>query len=188
MAKMTTTPNLPPLISRKRLRRVGLALALLSLLGVFVGWRWVREVPEPDDDGPAQPDGALVLGSTGFNFKGSIDGWAVFDGGNKYLVANGRRLRIIDAKTNQVLRSWVADKSYISGFAVTPDGKRIATSSGVVRLWDGENGKLLKEFAPHIGNAGRALSISPDGKFIASVGTEMKHLRPGRREDLPAFA
>lgn len=88
--------KLPPLISRKRLWRAGIALALLSVLGVFLGWRWLREVPEPDDDRPAIPDGALVLGSTGFNFKGSIYGastcWAVFDEGNKYLVANERRL------------------------------------------------------------------------------------------------
>jgi len=57
--------------------------------------------------------------------------------------------------------------------AYSPDGKLIATgdASAVVRVWDADSGKLLRNMEGHRG-AIQALAFSPDGHRLASGGRD----------------
>jgi WD40 repeat protein len=63
-------------------------------------------------------------------------------------------------------------RGYIVAVALSPEGKRIATGGldGTIRVWDLENGKLLRALIGHDSYV-YGLSWSPDGNTIASAGS-----------------
>lgn len=139
-----------------------------------------------DEDGPALPPGAVLLGPRGLDFPGSVGPWALFDEDKKIALNNGRRIRIFDATTRKEIRSWVAGRRFCTDLAASPDGRRLASIDAYfyhVHIWDPETGKLLKEFNPHRGYAMGSLGFSADGKYVCTAGSERD---PQNGDDLKA--
>lgn len=118
--------------------------------------------------------GALVRTLTGAD--GSINTVAfspdamLVAGGSGQSVVDGA-VRLWDARTGALVRTLTGQSlSRVCAVAFSPDGKRIATGSGLptageVRLWDAQTGDLqMKEFTKGV----RALAFSADGRLLAS--------------------
>jgi WD40 repeat protein len=54
--------------------------------------------------------------------------------------------------------------------AFSPDGKRIASASGTVKVWDAHKGRPVLTFKGHTRGGASSVAFSPDGKRIASCG------------------
>lgn len=71
------------------------------------------------------------------------------DGSRLYSAGKEGIVRVIDADSDQVLRSWPAHDDWIYGLAVSPDGRLLATGDwkGTVKVWgvDDSGAKLLRE-------------------------------------------
>jgi WD40 repeat protein len=68
---------------------------------------------------------------------------------------------------------WVIDCTF------TPDGNRILTASGALRLWDAETGALIHQLT---GDAGTRFALAADGRRIA---TEIWETVPGSPRRFP---
>lgn len=93
----------------------------------------------------------------------------------------------------RLLQRIVAHQSTVYCVSFSPDGKRIASSSGdgTVKVWDVADGKLVWEKkSGHGGSTVRSVAYSPDGKLLATgsfdktvklwdanTGSELKTLR-----------
>jgi WD40 repeat protein len=72
--------------------------------------------------------------------------------------------------------SWTIEtrrhRGYLTAFALTPDGKKMATggTDGVIRLWDAESGEFLRALVGHASPV-YGLAWSPDGHTLASAGS-----------------
>lgn len=99
---------------------------------------------------------------------------AVSPGDGQIVAAYGFKgeVRLLEASTGKLLRSWQAQPGPTQQIAFTPDGKTIATSgwqNARVHLYDVGTGK---ELSPGTGHSGPvvALAVSPDGKTLATSG------------------
>jgi WD40 repeat protein len=91
------------------------------------------------------PDGALLL-------SGSTEGM----------------LKLWDAATGQLLRTFAGQKGPVYCVAFSPDSARLVSSGGdMLKLWDAATGQLLRTFAGHNGCA-----LSPDGMHLAAAGQD----------------
>lgn len=80
------------------------------------------------------------------------------------------KLKIWDARTGQLLKELKDSTSNdITSAAISPDGRKIVASSwdGNIRVWDFENGKLLKIIGGHT-NIVTFVSYRPDGNYLVS--------------------
>lgn len=99
---------------------------------------------------------------------------AVSPGDGQTVAAYGFKgeVRLLDAATGKLLRSWQAQPGPTQQIAFTPDGKTIATSgwqNARVHLYDVRTGKELSPAAGHSGPV-VALAVSPDGRTLATSG------------------
>jgi RNA polymerase sigma factor (sigma-70 family) len=88
-----------------------------------------------------------------------------------------RAVRTWDAETGQPGRAWTGDASIGLEFAVSADGKVLATmnGAGVIRLWDTATGRERRPQA--VSPSGLvAVAFEPDGKSIFTVGDDY-HVR-----------
>ncbi len=82
-------------------------------------------------------------------------------------------IRLWDASTGALLKTFEGHKSYIQKILFTPDGKGVIAGSndGMVYLWDVQTGKSKRTFSNRE-NGGYALlgmALSTDGKTLASI-------------------
>ena len=94
------------------------------------------------------PDGTRVL-------SGELDG----------------TLKLWDAATGQLLRSFKGHKDLLLSVAFSPDGTSFLSGSGdsTLKLWDAATGRLLRSFEGHLG-AVNSVAFSPNGTILLSGG------------------
>jgi WD40 repeat protein/tRNA A-37 threonylcarbamoyl transferase component Bud32 len=97
-------------------------------------------------------------------------------GGRRLVAALGHKaqqggaVRVWDAQTGRELLTLRGHVQGVLGVAVSPDGRRIASSSndGAVKLWDADTGAEVLSLEP-IGRPMRGVAFSPDGHRLACV-------------------
>ena len=80
-------------------------------------------------------------------------------------------IRIWDAQTDELLRTFMGHASGVENIAFHPDGKTLASSGrldGTIRIWDADTGGRLHTLIGHTGWI-HNFSFSPDGKTLAST-------------------
>jgi WD40 repeat protein/serine/threonine protein kinase len=94
--------------------------------------------------------------------------------GKRLAVAVGvNEVRILDAGTGGVVKSFPGDVSFRRSAAFSPDGKQLATGGmyGLVELWDPDRGRLIRTFKGQFSGVFH-LAFRPDGKCLASAGAD----------------
>jgi len=147
--------------------------------------------------------GNLLLGENVDNvadksFGDSVDfcatgGWS--PDGKEFITVSwgGNGATIWDTKTVEKLLVFKGHTGGIGFSTWSPNGKRIATgdTNGVVKVWDAETGATLLGFSLPVGDLLFQLDWSPDGKWLAGVGTsavvEINRVWQ-TKEDLIAYA
>ena len=94
--------------------------------------------------------------------------------------SNDMTIRLWDAQTGELRRTFTAHKDAINSVAFSPDGKVLASGSGdlyardasgskdkTIRLWDVETGTLRRTL-PAQKNEVLCVAFSPDGKVLAA--------------------
>jgi RNA polymerase sigma factor (sigma-70 family) len=91
-------------------------------------------------------------------------------------------IHLIDLESGKQIRDFSADKLSVMEFAFSPDGKLMASGgydcdnereNYFARLWDVETGKEIRRFMHGKQGFGIAsLAFSPDGKTLATLGTQ----------------
>ena len=91
-------------------------------------------------------------------------------------------IHLIDLESGKEIRDFSAEKLSVMEFAFSPDGKLMASGgydsdkdreNYFARLWDVETGKELRRFMHGKQGSGIAsLAFSPDGKTLATLGTQ----------------
>ena len=142
-----------------------------------------------DIQGDPLPAGAITrLGTARFRQAGlagpyynpgivvfSQDGKTLFSAGCWSLcfwdAATGRKTGGIDLEKDAL-----PQKNTLAACALTPDGKTLAITmrnEGTIRLVDAATGKEIRRLEGHArGNWTRSVDFAPDGKTLASVGTD----------------
>jgi WD40 repeat protein len=111
------------------------------------------------------------------------------------LAASGRvstadsTIRMWDIATGKGLRRFVGHKNGVQGFAISPDGKVLASVSQdeTARLWDLKTGKELRQLATGGEPSCGGVAFSPDGKVLATSDTTLKLWDPGTGQLLHQF-
>jgi WD40 repeat protein len=85
----------------------------------------------------------------------------------------GRTLYAWEAATGKELFAVTRPGDWIRSLAFAPDGKTLATGSGIddklIRFWEARTGAELRSFGDQRGGMS-ALAFSPDGRWLVSVG------------------
>lgn len=121
-----------------------------------------------DGYGDPLPPGAIRrFGTLRFRHP-EIAGLAFTPDGNRLIAGSGRHpLWVFDGATGQRLRVVGKDSSNnIHGFALSPDGKRVACCGSDVFVWDIETGQLVRECKC---GPCESVAFSPDGKKLVAV-------------------
>ena len=82
-------------------------------------------------------------------------------------------IHLFDVATGKLLRSIKGSDTSISGIALSPDGKLMATTAvfeGVVRIWDTATGEPVSE-VPMENSLQTSMNFSPDGSILAVSGS-----------------
>jgi WD40 repeat protein len=132
-----------------------------------------------DRYGSPLPEGAIArLGTVRLRHSGEV--WSlIYSADGKFLIAGGTNnhkndqtaIRVWDARTGQLIRSFGREYG-VGSLALSPDGKKLATESGAssISIWDLEKGEMLHdEKWTQDGNV-ISVAFSPDGKTLACIG------------------
>ena len=104
---------------------------------------------------------------------------AVFSADGTTLAAFGLggRIEIWDGTSKTMRNSWTADRSFGFSAALSPDGRRLATTGGlsdsenIVSIWDTAKGELIGTCLGHKQSV-RSLAFSPDGRTLATASDD----------------
>lgn len=138
--------------------------------GRLVWWPTAAEKPEPVRKIDAHPGWIRSMGT-------SRDGTLLATGGNDLVV------RLWSVADGKLVKELAGHERHVYCVQFHPDGKSLLTGDlvGVLKQWDVEAGKLVRTFDAkplHSYNGGqqvdfggvRAISVSPDGKYLAAGG------------------
>jgi WD40 repeat protein len=97
-----------------------------------------------------------------------------FDGAQIVTSGDDRTLKILDARTGQLLQTLQGHGDRVSGVAFSRDGRQIAPGSAdkTVRLWDAATGQPIQVLTGHTDEIKR-LAFSRDGRRVVSAGADM---------------
>jgi len=102
----------------------------------------------------------------------SPDGRLLASGGS------GGEVKLFDAESGELWRSWEAHDGGVDAISFSPDGKLLASASDhTAKLWDARTGELQQTLTeqPFLRDATgiETLSFSPDGQTLASAGDKL---------------
>ena len=88
---------------------------------------------------------------------------------NGFLLAEDSAIKLWDAASGQLLRTFVGHTDAVSSLAFSPDGARFLSGSDdmTIKLWDAASGQLLRTFKGHTSGV-RSVAFSPDGTRVIS--------------------
>ncbi|OQW58780.1 MAG: hypothetical protein A4S14_07075 [Proteobacteria bacterium SG_bin9] len=115
------------------------------------------------------PDGKFILSGSGT--PGASPGSPVLNKG-------GNTVRLWDAATGRLVRSFGGHATWLEPIAFSPDSSRVLTANMInIKIWDTTTGKLLRDL-----NSGHDAEIStivyaPNGRWFASEGGYDKTLK-----------
>ena len=94
----------------------------------------------------------------------SPDGKQIVSGSNSNNI-----IRLWDAATGRLIKTFSGDTSYVMSVAFSPDGKQIVSGSVdmTIKLWDVTTGDLIRTLSGHTSTV-RSAVFSPDGRQIVS--------------------
>src|ERR1700719_5289010 len=100
---------------------------------------------------------------TVYSIAFSPDGTRVVSG------SEDKTLKLWDAATGQLLRTFEGHTNLVSSVAFSPNGMRVLSGSwdNTIKLWDAATGQLLRAFEGHTGEV-RSVAFSPDGARVFS--------------------
>jgi WD40 repeat protein len=103
----------------------------------------------------------------------NVEAVAFAPSGANFATANMQTLRIWEASTGNLLCELQGITSDVNSLAYSPDSRMLATvdSTGVLTLWNAENGERLRSTSAHAGNSW-CVTFSRDGRRIATVGRD----------------
>ena len=97
----------------------------------------------------------------------SPDGRQVLSGSDDFT------LKLWDAASGALLRTFVGHSRAVMSVAFSPDGRELLSGSvdSTLKLWDAASGALLRTFAGHSGTV-NSVAFSPDGRQVLSGGSD----------------
>jgi WD40 repeat protein/serine/threonine protein kinase len=111
------------------------------------------------------PDGKLIARV----WAGSVDR-PMADRSKEY---SSNSVEVLDAKSRRVLHTLIGHTASVRGFAFSPDGRRIVTSSWdrTIKLWDTDTGREVFTLRGHTAGV-LFVGFSPDGLRLVSGGID----------------
>jgi WD40 repeat protein len=95
------------------------------------------------------------------------------------LAEDQKTVEIWDLAGGNQKRSWKADVEATWSYEFSADGKTLVTGGHdkVIRFWEVATGRLQREITGHPNRVGK-LTLSPDGKLLASLGMSLEWYYP----------
>jgi hypothetical protein len=99
------------------------------------------------------------------------------DGKQAISGSNDKTLKLWDAATGRVIRTFSGHSDFVASVAFSPDGKQVISGSNdkTLKLWDIATGRVIRTFSGHSDWVNSAI-FSPDGKQVIS-GSNDKTLK-----------
>lgn len=108
-----------------------------------------------------------------FMSETSIAAAALSGDGNRVLVASGTHIRMLDARTGEMLYDVQGHEDTLRAVALSHDGTMVLSGGfdNIVNLWDAETGELLHTFTGHVDRI-NGLAFSPNDEMFVSSSND----------------
>jgi len=130
-------------------------VTLLILLTLFSVYTYAQEY--------TLPDGAKARFG-----KGSVSDIQYSPDGTLLAVGGSLGIWLYDTHTGAEGTLLIEHTSWVNDVSFSPDGRTLASSTGVVHLWDVSTGELIHQHTDRI----ESVSFSPDGRTLASASSD----------------